>query len=144
LLHWQRSSGKYAIGGFVSAGGMDLYNALTDAKRVKAFTQSDASISAEPGRDFTMFGGSIEGRQVELVPGKRIVQDWRFNTWPEGHYSKVRCLVLLLHGGGHRAGLRLRAQRRSAHVPRLAASAACAAGQCALLLHINRVLPQQA
>jgi activator of HSP90 ATPase len=111
------SSGMHAIGSFVSAGGMDLYNALTDAKRVKAFTQSDASISAEPGGAFAMFGGSIEGKQVELVPGKRIVQDWRFNTWPEGHYSKVRCLIF------RAACTRTSCQAEAAHAPRPAASA---------------------
>lgn len=41
-----------------------------------------------------MFGSSIEGVQKELLPGKRIVQDLRFDTWPDGHYSKVRFAIL--------------------------------------------------
>lgn len=36
-----------------------------------------------------MFGGSIEGVQRALEPGKLIEQDWRFNTWPDGVSSKV-------------------------------------------------------
>lgn len=32
----------------------------------------------------------ITGRQIELVPGKRIVQAWRAGSWPDGDYSIVR------------------------------------------------------
>lgn len=47
------------------------------------------------GDSFTIFGGRIEGRQVELVPGQRVVQAWRFGAahdspWEPGVYSVVR------------------------------------------------------
>jgi hypothetical protein len=42
-----------------------------------------------------MFGGSIEGVHRELVPGKRIVQDWRFTSWPDGVSSTARPPMLL-------------------------------------------------
>jgi activator of HSP90 ATPase len=31
----------------------------------------------------------IEGRNVELRAGERVVQAWRANNWPEGAYSIV-------------------------------------------------------
>lgn len=71
------------------ASAKDIYEVFTTEGRIKAFTQSEASVKAEVGTPFQMFGGSIEGVQRELVPGKRIVQDWRFNTWPARIYSKV-------------------------------------------------------
>jgi activator of HSP90 ATPase len=37
-----------------------------------------------------MFGGQIVGRNVELIPGHRIVQAWRPAAWPAGSYSLVR------------------------------------------------------
>ena len=37
-----------------------------------------------------MFGGMIVGRNIELVPGQRIVQAWRPADWPAGLYSLVR------------------------------------------------------
>jgi activator of HSP90 ATPase len=37
-----------------------------------------------------MFGGMIVGRNIELVPGQRIVQAWRPTHWPSGIYSIVR------------------------------------------------------
>lgn len=36
-----------------------------------------------------MFGGDITGRNIELVPGSRVVQAWRSGAWQEGVYSLV-------------------------------------------------------
>ena len=31
----------------------------------------------------------MTGENVELVKGKKIVQKWRANDWPEGHFSDL-------------------------------------------------------
>jgi activator of HSP90 ATPase len=49
-----------------------------------------AKIAKEVGGEISMFGGDISGRNVELAPGKRLVQAWRSKAWPEGVYSIVR------------------------------------------------------
>ena len=68
-----------------------LYDILLDSKEFAAFTGGrEANIEPTPGGAFSMFGGHITGRNVELVPSKRIVQAWRSKTWPEGAYSIVR------------------------------------------------------
>ena len=68
-----------------------VYSALTEASQFSAFTGGKpAEISAEPGGSFSGFGGMIRGRQIELIPGKRLVQAWRAGNWPEGQYSIVR------------------------------------------------------
>ena len=36
---------------------------------------------------FSLFGGYISGRQIELVPDERIVQAWRVAAWSPGVYS---------------------------------------------------------
>jgi uncharacterized protein YndB with AHSA1/START domain len=41
----------------------------------------------EPGGSFTLFGGHITGRFVELVRDARIVQAWRVANWAPGIYS---------------------------------------------------------
>lgn len=65
-----------------------VYETLTDAKRFSALSGgAPAEISAEAGGSFSLFGGMIEGRQIELVPGRRVVQAWRAKNWPEGVYS---------------------------------------------------------
>ncbi|XP_073278382.1 uncharacterized protein [Primulina huaijiensis] len=68
----------------------DLYEILMDENRWKGFTQSNARISKEVGGEFSIFDGSVTGKNVELLEGKLIVQNWRFGSWPDGIQSKVR------------------------------------------------------
>jgi len=75
----------------VKAPAQRVYQALTDAAQFSAFTGgAPAEISKEPGGSFSCFGGMIQGRQIELVPGQRIVQAWRAGNWDSGVYSIVR------------------------------------------------------
>jgi activator of HSP90 ATPase len=72
------------------ASAVRTYQALTDAARFAAFTGAPAEISGEPGGAFSCFGGMISGRNIELIPGQRVVQAWRAGNWPPGTYSIVR------------------------------------------------------
>jgi activator of HSP90 ATPase len=56
-----------------------IYEALLDAKKFSDFSGA-----------FSLFGGQISGRNVELVADRRIVQAWRAGSWPEGVYSIAR------------------------------------------------------
>jgi activator of HSP90 ATPase len=79
-----------------------IYEALTDAKQFDGMTKlSDAMKSMPPGGKptaispavggpFTLFGGYILGRHIELKPDKRIVQAWRAGDWAPGIYSIVK------------------------------------------------------
>jgi activator of HSP90 ATPase len=42
------------------------------------------------GGEFSLFGGAIRGRNIECVPGARLVQAWRASNWDDGVYSVVR------------------------------------------------------
>jgi activator of HSP90 ATPase len=78
-----------------------LYAALTDAKQFAAFSGRAAVIEGGAGAAFSLFDAHIVGRNVELIPGKRVVQAWRAADWPEGLYSMVR-FELVPHGTGTR------------------------------------------
>lgn len=67
-----------------------VYEALTDSKQFGELTGAPAEIGHEAGASFSCFGGMITGRQVELIPHRRIVQAWRVGTWDAGVYSIVR------------------------------------------------------
>ena len=77
-----------------------VFEALTETKQfdklVKLSGISDAlgtkptQISNEVGGAFTIFGGHIIGRQLELLPAERIVQAWRVVDWEPGWYSIAR------------------------------------------------------
>lgn len=80
-----------------------VYEVLTDEKqfdkvvKLSAAMQSGMSLGNKPtqiarevGGAFTLFGGHILGRHVELAPGERIVQAWRVAPWEAGVYSIAR------------------------------------------------------
>src|SRR4051794_14852489 len=68
-----------------------VYQTLMQSDQHSAFTGGGpADISAEVGGAWSAFGGHIGGRNLELVPDKRIVQAWRAQDWPDGVYSIVR------------------------------------------------------
>jgi len=76
-----------------------IYDALLDARQFAKIVELSgamqgtppgtkaAEISPEVGGAFTIFGGHIVGRQIELVPNQRIVQAWRVVDWKPGDYS---------------------------------------------------------
>jgi len=57
-------------------------------------------ISREVGGAFTLFGGYIFGRHLELVPNELIVQAWRVGNWDRGVFSIVRFELTAAPGGG--------------------------------------------
>ncbi|QCE05172.1 Activator of Hsp90 ATPase [Vigna unguiculata] len=67
----------------------DLFEILMDENRWRGFTHSNAKISKEVGGEFSIFDGSVTGRNLELQEGKLIVQRWRFGSWLDGIQSTV-------------------------------------------------------
>jgi len=80
-----------------------VYEALTDARQFTKVIQLSAAVKAgaklgdkpteisrEAGGAFTLYGGYITGRQIELLPNQRIVQAWRTVGWEPGIYSIAR------------------------------------------------------
>jgi uncharacterized protein YndB with AHSA1/START domain len=66
-----------------------VYQLFTDDKIFAAATGRAAKIGNKEGSEFSIFGDFISGRQIELVPGKKIVQSWRFAAWGPGVHSRV-------------------------------------------------------
>jgi activator of HSP90 ATPase len=77
-----------------------VYEVLSERKefdkvvRLSAAMQSETSLGSKPteiskvaGGTFTIFGGHILGRHIELLPNERIVQAWRVVDWKPGMYS---------------------------------------------------------
>src|SRR5437762_11950304 len=60
---------------------------LSGAMQSMRLGDKPTEISRELGGAFTLFGGYITGRHVELVSNERIVQAWRVGSWEPGVYS---------------------------------------------------------
>ncbi|MGC2301224.1 MAG: SRPBCC domain-containing protein [Acidobacteriaceae bacterium] len=74
----------------LAAPASRIESVLLDGKQFAAFTGLGATIDAHEGGAFSLFGGLIVGRNIELVPGQRVVQAWRPTHWDPGVYSMVR------------------------------------------------------
>lgn len=71
---------KYFI---IPAPPEDVYNALTVATTIELWTGEPADMSPVPGSEFSMWDGSIVGKNLEFEPGKKIVQQWYFGDQPD-------------------------------------------------------------
>ena len=67
----------------------EVYEVLMDSKKHSIFIGDTAKINRETGGKISAYGTYITGVNLELSPDKKIVQSWRANDWPEGHFSKV-------------------------------------------------------
>jgi activator of HSP90 ATPase len=79
----------------IKASRVRVYQALTDPKQFSKVTDvvmpgAATSISADVGGAFSLFGGVITGRHIEMAPGERLVQVWREKNWEPGVYSLVK------------------------------------------------------
>ena len=67
----------------------ELYDAFMDSKKHSSFTGAKATIGKHVGDQFSTWDNWATGTTLELVPDKKIVQQWRGADWPEGHYSEI-------------------------------------------------------
>lgn len=66
---------KYYI---IPAEPEEIYLALTNPATIHLWTGEAAEMSTEPGSEFSLFEGSIVGKNVEFKTGKKIIQQWYF------------------------------------------------------------------
>jgi activator of HSP90 ATPase len=84
----------------LNASPQRVYQALTSTKDFDKITRlSDGavllsatgakptSISTDVGGPFTLFGGYVTGRNLEMLPNERLVQAWRAGSWKPGDIS---------------------------------------------------------
>jgi activator of HSP90 ATPase len=70
----------------------EMYKTFTDPARLAAFTRAPPKVfeGAHKGGKFELFGGNVTGEFLELEEPTRIVQSWRLDQWPKGHYSRLQ------------------------------------------------------
>ena len=77
-----------------------VYKAYLSSKLHHEFTGSPANISARKGAKFTTWDGYITGRNVALVKGKEIEQEWRTSEFPEDAQNSILKIKLKKKGKG--------------------------------------------
>ncbi len=69
-----------------------LYSALTNAATIQLWSGATAVMEPLEGTEFSLWEDSIVGKNITLVPGKKIVQEWYFGEQPE-----PSIVTILLH-----------------------------------------------
>jgi len=68
----------FSVSDVVPAGAQEIYDAWLSSSGHESITGGQpAQISAREGAEFTVWNGYITGRNLQLEPGRRIVQSWR-------------------------------------------------------------------
>ena len=77
-----------------------VYRALLSSKEHTEFTGSEAKCSAKVGGRFTAWDKYISGKNLELVEGNKIVQEWKTSEWPQGYEPSILKISLKKKSGG--------------------------------------------
>jgi len=82
----------------------EIYTALTNPLTIELWTGEAAEMSTEPGSEFSMWEGSIVGKNLEFEENKKLVQQWYFDGQPVAsivtiklHADKTATSVELRH-----------------------------------------------
>ena len=67
---------KYYV---LPAAPEEIYTALTNPLTIELWTGEPAVMTTEPGSEFSMWDGSIVGKNIEFEENKKIVQQWYFD-----------------------------------------------------------------
>ncbi len=57
----------------------ELYLALSNPATIQLWTGEPAKMSTEAESEFSLWDGSITGKNLEFIPNKSIVQQWYFD-----------------------------------------------------------------
>ncbi len=90
----------YTLRTTIPASAQEIYEAWLDSLAHSEMTGSAASMSDEIDAEVSAWDGYISGRNVELVPGERIVQSWRTTQFTDEHEDSIVTLIFEPTEGG--------------------------------------------
>lgn len=67
-----------------------VYLALTTEATIQLWTGDKVEMIAEPGTEFSLWDGSIVGKNLEFEKDKRIVQQWYFGDQAEDSIVTIK------------------------------------------------------
>ena len=67
----------------ITASPSDIYAALTNPITIQLWTGEEAEMSTIPDTEFSLWNGSIVGKNLEFEMDKKIVQQWYFGEQEE-------------------------------------------------------------
>ncbi len=68
-----------------------VWQALVNPKIIDDWGGGPVKMSEKVGAEFSLWDGEIHGKNVEVIPNKKLVQDWMEGKWDQ--YSKVTFIL---------------------------------------------------
>jgi uncharacterized protein YndB with AHSA1/START domain len=96
---------KFTVSATIPSSPEAIYAAWLDGKRHGAMTGAAATGRAKVGATFTAWDGYASGRNLDLDPGKRIVQSWRTTDFAEDDPDSTLVVTLSPVAGGTKVKL---------------------------------------
>lgn len=84
----------YTLTSVIPATPQEIYDAWLDSVAHSEMTGGEATMSKEVGAEVSAWDGYITGRNLELVPGERIVQSWRTSEFGDEHADSIVTVTL--------------------------------------------------
>lgn len=84
----------YVLTTTIPASPEEIYKAWLDSLGHSEMTGGEATMSDEIGAEVAAWDGYITGRNLELVPGERIVQSWRTTQFGDEHEDSIITVLL--------------------------------------------------
>lgn len=85
---------SFTLTATIPASAQEIYDAWLDSLAHSQMTGGAARMSREPGAEVSAWDGYISGRNLELVPGERIVQSWRTAQFADEHDDSIITVTL--------------------------------------------------
>ena len=99
-------SARFTVSATIPASPQAIYDAWLDGRRHGRMTGTEtAKGSSKVGGALTVHGGYISGKNLELVPGKKIVQAWRTTEFHDGDPDSRLTVVFEAVAGGTKVTL---------------------------------------
>lgn len=67
----------------IAAPLSDVWQALVDSDQIEAWSGSPVQMSDQEDAEFTLWDGDIYGRNKEIIPEEKLVQEWYYGDWEE-------------------------------------------------------------
>ena len=85
---------SFTLNATIPAPAQEIYEAWLDSLVHSEMTGGKASMSDETDAEVSAWDGYITGRNLELVPGERIVQSWRTTQFTDEHEDSIITVTL--------------------------------------------------
>lgn len=84
---------------FKGVSAQRVYDALMSSKEHGEFTDSNAKIENKVGGKISVWDDYVTGENIDLIPGKKIVQKWHASDWKDNEWSVASFELKDIDGG---------------------------------------------